>query len=749
MEKIVSLLLALIVFAALLPSAICFGAEESGLPFSDVKSGDWFYKSVKYAYENSLMTGKSATVFGPKDKVTRAEIVTVFYRMAKGFGEWPEKNLAFTDLASSSNKWYARYVGWAKGEGLIDGYEDGSVRPDAPVTRQELAKLIVSFIRYLRADASSDGAVGSFTDADTFPKWSREYIEELRRTGLMKGDDKGRFNPKATATRAETATVLTRLYPAVLEAMKPKKPLMGWSAYYAYNMYTTEERVISQMDAALERGLADAGYRTFSLDDWWYTTRDEETGRVIVREDMFPHGMKYLADAAHERGLYAGIYTDVGTDSCGSGSDELGDLVSGINVGLAAGNAKDDLYRYLSVGNYRDEYARTHPEDPGVECWGFDYIKIDSNGTNTDNINASESHLATWSVIKQIERETGRDLNMNMCRWLYESPYQLLIGDSWRCGGDSYPRFEFIAESVNSMKRYSEYSTPGHYADLDMLMIGKGLTPTEERSNFAMWCMFSSPLQLSCDLRYLTDEQIALLTDPDLIALDQDPLGDCAAYIATVGEDTTLWMKRTGEEDGGTGALALFNPGEDAETVTVDLSLIFDGGRASVYDLFGKEDLGERTSFTATVEPHGTLIFRFETDCGWTFPNFKSLAYYEWRGERLFDSTFLEDEFYTVREISKEEAEKQLKWRKMIRPVLIDARSPEEFESGHLSGAVNVPYLEIASHARDLPYLVEGYYIARPIIIYASSPEEAALANYCFKKFKLDVYVLYDTEYTK
>jgi rhodanese-related sulfurtransferase len=282
-----------------------------------------------------------------------------------------------------------------------------------------------------------------------------------------------------------------------------------------------------------------------------------------------------------------------------------------------------------------------------------------------------------------------------------------------------------------------------------MLMIGKGLTPTEERSNFAMWCMFSSPLQLSCDLRYLTDEQIALLTDPDLIALDQDPLGDCAAYIATVGEDTTLWMKRTGEEDGGTGALALFNPGEDAETVTVDLSLIFDGGRASVYDLFGKEDLGERTSFTATVEPHGTLIFRFETDCGWTFPNFKSLAYYEWRGERLFDSTFLEDEFYTVREISKEEAEKQLKWRKMIRPVLIDARSPEEFESGHLSGAVNVPYLEIASHARDLPYLVEGYYIARPIIIYASSPEEAALANYCFKKFKLDVYVLYDTEYTK
>ncbi|MBR4661166.1 MAG: S-layer homology domain-containing protein [Clostridia bacterium] len=747
MKKIVSFLLAL-VMASAVALTLPVSADASELPFRDVKTDDWFYPYVRYAYDNSIMQGKSGTVFGPEDKVTRAEIVTVFYRMAGGWCEYPEQYLTFADVKRTSTEWYAPYVGWAKQAGLIDGYEDKTFRPDNPVTRQELAKLIVSFIRYLRADASSEGTVGAFTDAASFPEWSRGYIEELRSTGLMKGDEKGRFNPEATATRAETATVLTRLYPAVLEAAVPKAPLMGWSAYYAFNMYTTEERVIGQMDAAIERGLADAGYKTFSLDDWWYTTRDGETGRIMIREDMFPHGMKYIADAAHERGLYAGIYTDIGYDTCGSGSDELGNIISGINVGLASGNKKDDLYTYTSVGNYRDGYARSHPADPGVECWGFDYIKIDSNGTNTDGVNASDSHVGTWSIIKQIERETGRDLNRNMCRWLYEGPYQLLVGDSWRSGGDSYPSFKFVTDVVNQMKRYSEYSTPGHYADLDMLMIGHGLTPTEEHSHFAMWCMFSSPLQISCDVRYLSDDQIALLTDPDLIALDQDPLGDCAAYIATVGENTSLWRKKTVTADGGTGALALFNPGDDAEEVTVDLSLVFDGGRAKIRDLSGSADLGEVTSFTASVEPHGALIFRYETDCADAYPNFKSLAYYESIGERLHDNLF-DDGFYTVNEISKEDAAAQLSLHPLLRPVLVDVRSAEEYAKGHLPGAVNVPYLEIASHARDLPYLTEGYSVARPIVIYASSREEAEIANYCFKKFKFTVYVLNDTEYTK
>ena len=149
-----------------------------------------------------------------------------------------------------------------------------------------------------------------------------------------------------------------------------------------------------------------------------------------------------------------------------------------------------------------------------------------------------------------------------------------------------------------------------------------------------------------------------------------------------------------------------------------------------------------------TVEPHGALIFRYETDCADAYPNFKSLAYYESIGERLHDNLF-DDGFYTVYEISKEDAAAQLSLHPLLRPVMVDVRSAEEYAKGHLPGAVNVPYLEIASHARDLPYLTEGYSVARPIVIYASSREEAEIANYCFKKFKFIVYVLNDTEYTK
>ena len=205
---------------------------------------------------------------------------------------------------------------------------------------------------------------------------------------------------------------------------------------------------------------------------------------------------------------------------------------------------------------------------------------------------------------------------------------------------------------------------------------------------------------------------------------------------------------KTRTADGGTGALALFNPGDDAEEVTVDLSLVFDGGRATLYDLFGKEDLGEKTSFTVTVEPHGALVFRYGTDCADAFPNFKSLAYFESIGERLVDSLFSGD-FYTSKEISKEDAEKQLSLHPLFRAVLVDVRSAEEYAAGHLPGAINVPYLEIASHARELPYTTSRGLVSKPLIIYGSSREEDEIANFCFKKFKFDVYVLFDTEYTK
>ena len=157
MKKIVSLILALVMVAGIAASFPVI-ADGEGLPFRDVKTDDWFYPYVKYAYDNSLMQGKSDAVFGPEDKVTRAEIVTVFYRMAGRWCEYPEQYLRFADVKRSSTEWYAPYVGWAKYEELIDGYNRKFMNPyvaaghgyvDEVILPEETRSRIVAALRML------------------------------------------------------------------------------------------------------------------------------------------------------------------------------------------------------------------------------------------------------------------------------------------------------------------------------------------------------------------------------------------------------------------------------------------------------------------------------------------------------------------------------------------------------------------------------------------------------------------------
>ena len=168
------------------------------------------------------MTGVEDDRFDPSSPLTRAQIVTIFYRLSGTSERGLGKKLQFTD--TSKKAWYADYLGWAVTEGLVSGYPEGDFRPDAPVSRQELAKLIVLFLRYIVAQNSGEPLVDSFNDADTFPSWSADYIERLRETGLMAGDQSGNFLPNNGATRAEIATVIMRMKPLVDEALKILPP---------------------------------------------------------------------------------------------------------------------------------------------------------------------------------------------------------------------------------------------------------------------------------------------------------------------------------------------------------------------------------------------------------------------------------------------------------------------------------------------------------------------------------------------
>jgi len=736
MKRLLSILLTLAMLMSTFMLTATATAEGSALPFTDVKASKWYYDAVKTVWEEGIMEGKSEGIFAPNEPMTRAQIVTIFYRLADRFETGLGKSLNFTD--TKKNAWYADYLGWAVAEELVGGYPEGDFRPNNAITRQELAKLIVEFLKYVIAKVESESLVESFADEKKFPGWSREYIESLRETGLMGGDESGNFNPKQTATRAEVATVIVRMLPFVKEAIAPKAPPMGWQSYMAYHWTVNEEAVLAQMDAMIDTGLYDAGYEYINIDDWWYTTRNEETGRVDTWEDHFPNGMKYIADEAHKRGLKAGIYTDLGYNSCGSGNDDL-PLASGINVGLQAGNYVDDLWRYLGTGTYTDDYAKQTGTDP-IECWGFDYLKVDSNGTK-EGVEAQSVLQQYADVIDDIERETGRFVHFNMCRWYYEGPYQLVSGDSWRVGTDSYGSFEYTKTTIDKMKRASSYTVPGHYADLDMFVFTGNFI--EDRTNFAMWCMFSSPLMISQDIRTLTEEQLSLLTDTELIALDQDPLAYAAAYIEKLGDTTELWFKKTGSYESGTGAIAIYNPGDAAETVTLKLSDICKSGKAEVRDVFAKSDLGKLSEITVTVEPHGVYIYTIDTDEGYTSDDIGDYRVYGVVNTE-YDEAFTNATVDTFPIVTLDELPKLLKMPEKFRPVVIDVRSPEEYEKGHLDGVLNIPYMDVRNAITQLKLplgvkAVEGNGTTRDLILYAG--DEETLYNACreFEKFRYTV----------
>ena len=744
MKRILSMLLVLTMLTGILligstniTAEATDTVKENDLPFADVSEVKWFYNSVKAVFEAGIMEGKNSNTFAPNESMTRAQIVTIFYRLAQAYETGLGKNLKFTDTPKSA--WYADYLGWAVRENLVSGYPEGDFRPNAAISRQELAKLIVVFLKYVIADTEGcEALVDSFADAGTFPSWSAGYIEALRETGLMAGDSSGNFNPKKTATRAEVATVLVRMLPIVKDALSPEPPPMGWNSYMTYHWTVTEEKLIAQMDAMVDKGLSNAGYKYVNIDDWWYTTRDEETGRVLVWEEHFPNGMKYIADQAHERGLKAGIYTDIGHNSCGSGESSL-PIESGINIGLKGGNYVDDLWRYLGTGTYMDDYAKKTGGEP-IECWGFDYIKADSNGTK-EGVYAEEAFSQYAEAIDDIEHATGRYIHFNMCRWYYEAPYQMVYGDSWRCGGDSNASFSYVKSTVDKMKRVSSYTVPGHYADLDMFVLNGGMSLTEERTNFAMWCMFSSPLILSCDMTGLTDDQLEFLTNSELVAIDQDPLAYAAAYIKDLGDTTELWFKKTESYGNGAGAIAVYNPGDTAETVTVNLADICNSGKAQVRDVFAASDLGEKETVSVTVEPHEALIYTINTDEGYTSDEIGDYRVYgvvNTEYDEGFDEIMNADMLTMTLEVYEA-------WLKTpFRPTLVDVRSAEEFAKGHMKGAVNIPYTEVrdAITKLKLPLFTVSPGIGNSLVIYASDEETLTDAYREFSKYRYTVYSL-------
>ena len=327
--------------------------------------------------------------------------------------------------------------------------------------------------------------------------------------------------------------LLLLLLPVIGRAQTRKSlsltPQMGWSSWNNFQGNINEDIIKSIADAMVASGLKDAGYTYINIDDCWHGKRDAD-GFIQADPKHFPHGIKALADYVHSRGLKLGIYSDAGSETCAGRPGSLGH-------------------------EYQDalQYAR----------WGIDYLKYD--WCNTTNVNAQ----GAYQLMRDALQATGRPIFFSMCEWGDNHPWRWAkgIGDSWRIGPDIWCSFDSthvfptyiqcsVIDCINRNDSLRSYAGPGHWNDPDMLEVGNGLSVNQDRAHFTMWCMMASPLILGNDVRNMSDETKAILTNRDLIAIDQDKLG-VQGLRFLIREGLEYWFKPLSNGDW---AMTIFNP---------------------------------------------------------------------------------------------------------------------------------------------------------------------------------------------
>ena len=369
-------------------------------------------------------------------------------------------------------------------------------------------------------------------------------------------------------------------------------PPMGWNSWNHFACDVNEALIRETADAMVASGMKDAGYQLVNIDDCWHGERDAD-GFIQPDAERFPSGMKALADYVHAKGLKLGIYSDAGWKTCGGRPGSRGH-------------------------EYQDAltYAR----------WGIDYLKYD--WCNAEALNAEGAYLtmreALWAA--------GRPIVLSICEWGDNQPWEWgkEIGHLWRTTGDIYACFDCVKDHgtwkswgvlqiLDKQDGLRQHAGPGHWNDPDMMEVGNGMSVSEDRAHFSMWAMLAAPLLAGNDLRNMSRETTEILTNREVIAADQDPLG-VQGFKYSAADGVEIWFRPLA---GGDWAMAVLNPNEAPRQVTFDwtsenvvdeLSGRKAGFGAATYrlrDLWAKEDVGTTAApLTADVPGHDVLMLR-------------------------------------------------------------------------------------------------------------------------------------------
>jgi alpha-galactosidase len=373
-------------------------------------------------------------------------------------------------------------------------------------------------------------------------------------------------------------------------------PPMGWNSWNKFHCNVSETLIRETADAMVSSGMRDAGYQYVNIDDCWHGTRDT-LGFIRPDSTHFPSGMKALADYIHSKGLKLGIYSDAGSKTCAGRPGSRG---------------------------YENQDAETYAR------WGVDYLKYD--WCNTDSLNA----VGAYMTMRDALTRTGRPIVFSICEWGANKPWLWApaVGNLWRTTEDIHACFDCLLEHDTNrgvsiqwgvmpiMERQiplRSYAGPGHWNDPDMLEVGNGMTVSEDRAHFTMWAMVAAPLISGNDIRSMSHETAAILTNREVIAVDQDSLG-IEGFRHSVKDSVEIWFKPLSHD---AWAMVFLNRARAQRGVSFDWrqESVIDSvsGRAAhfaeatyhIRDLWAGADRGTTAQpLGVTIPPHDVVLVR-------------------------------------------------------------------------------------------------------------------------------------------
>jgi hypothetical protein len=448
----------------------------------------------------------------------------------------------------------------------INGARVVGVRPGSPFLFRIAATGLspVSFsVENLPPELSLDAITGVISGKITLPG---EYLLKLKAV-----------NSKGESTRDLKVVVGDRI------ALTPP---MGWNSWNCFGLTVDEEKVKATAAIFVKTGLANHGWTYINIDDGWEAPQRETNGQII------PNGkfkdMKALTDYVHSYGLKTGLYSSPGPKTCGG---------------------------FLGSYQHEESDARTYAD------WGFDYLKYD--WCSYDGIARDKSLpelQKPYQVMRSALNKTNRDIVYSLCQYGMGKVWQWgdsVGGNVWRTTGDIQDTWESMSGIGFRQEAGAPYAQPGNWNDPDMLVIGSvgwgaglhptRLTPSEQYTHISLWALLSAPLLIGCDLTKLDDFTTNLLTNDEVIALDQDPLGKQALPVVQ-NENYVIMVK---ELEDGSQAVGLFNLSEKDQVIPVSWDTLKITGEQKVRNLWRQKDLGTFThSFESLVPSHGVVLVK-------------------------------------------------------------------------------------------------------------------------------------------